>query len=204
MVCQGNRPNNGKTLSSIAGRQAKATQQLKDEVHWFLDYCATHPDAIIRYHASDMRLALHSDGSYLSEPNSKSRAAGHYYLINKGTKDLNNGAILTLTKIIKHVMGSAGETEVAGSGSEMLMHVKPGDRTLRGLNAKKAWYGGPALKHYRAFHGVVHSTKGERISDSVTFQDHAIAVPSLTPADRILGATRDLKRAPMQQPKTAP
>ena len=78
-----------------------------------MDYCATHPDAIIRYHASDMILALHSDGSYLSEPNSKSRAAGHYYLTNKGTQDLNNGAILTLTKIIKHVMGSAGETEVA-------------------------------------------------------------------------------------------
>ena len=106
-------PTMEKTLSSIAGRQAKATQQLKKEVEWFLDYCATHPDAIIRYHASDMRLALHSDGSYLSEPDSKSRAAGHYYLTNKGTKDLNNGAILTLTKIIKHVMGSAGETEAA-------------------------------------------------------------------------------------------
>ena len=97
-------PTMEKTLSSIAGRQAKATQQLKEEVYCFLDYCATHPDAIIRYHASDMILALHSDGSYLSEPNSKSRAAGHYYLTNKGTQDLNNGAILTLTKIIKRVM----------------------------------------------------------------------------------------------------
>ena len=78
-----------------------------------MDYCATHPDAIIRYHASDMRLALRSDGSYLSEPNSKSRTAGRYYLTKRGIKDLNNGAILTLTKIIKHIIGSAGETEVA-------------------------------------------------------------------------------------------
>ena len=48
------------------------------------------------------------------------------------------------------------------------------------------------------------STKGERISDSVKFQHHAIAVPELTPADRILAAIRDLKRAIMQQPKAAP
>ena len=68
---------------------------------------------MIQYHASDMILALHSDGSYQSEPNSKSRAGGHFYLTNNDNKDLNNGAIHTLTKIIKHVMGSAGETEVA-------------------------------------------------------------------------------------------
>ena len=72
-----------KALSSKAGQQAKAAQQLKEEIEWFLDYCATHPDAITRYHASDMRLALHSDGSYLSEPNSKSRAAVHDYLCTK-------------------------------------------------------------------------------------------------------------------------
>ena len=102
-----------KTLSSIAARQTKATQQLKKEVDWFLDYCATHPDAMIRYHASDMILALHSDGSFQSEPQSKSRAAGHFYMINNDNKDLDNGAVLTLTKIIKHVMGSEGETEVA-------------------------------------------------------------------------------------------
>ena len=68
---------------------------------------------MVRYHASDMILALHSDGSYQSEPDAKSRAGGHFYLTNNDQKDLNNGDILTLTKIIKHVMGSAGETEVA-------------------------------------------------------------------------------------------
>ena len=104
-------PTMAQTLSAIVGQQAKATKQLKDEV--FLDYCATHPDAIVRYHASDMILALHSDASHLSEPLSKSRAAGHHYLTNKSDRDLDNGAILTLSKIIKHVMGSAGESEVA-------------------------------------------------------------------------------------------
>ena len=60
-----------------------------------------------------MILALHSDGSHLSEPGSKSRAAGHFYLTNKDNWDIDNGAILTLSKIIKHVMGSASKTEVA-------------------------------------------------------------------------------------------
>ena len=106
-------PTMEKTLSSIAAGQSKATQQLKKEVEHFLDYCATHPNAMMRFHASDMILALHSNGSYLPEPESKSQAAGHFYLTNKDNQDLNNGAILTLSKIIKHVMGSAGETEVA-------------------------------------------------------------------------------------------
>ena len=102
-----------KTLSSIAGRQAKATEKLKEELNQFLDYCSTHPDARVRYVASDMILALHSDASHLSEPKSKSRAAGHFYLTRNNNKDMNNGTILTLSKIIKHVVGSASEAEVA-------------------------------------------------------------------------------------------
>ena len=81
------------TLSLITGRQSKATQQLCEEVTQFLDHCTTHPDAHIRFHASDMVLALHSDTSHLSEPGSKSRAVGHFYLTYKGTKDLDNGTI---------------------------------------------------------------------------------------------------------------
>ena len=106
-------PTMAATLSSLAGRQAKATEQLNTEVNQFLDYCATHPNATVRFMASDMILALHSDASHLSEALSKSRAAGHFYLTQKDDRDINNGTILTLSKIIKHVMGSAGESEVA-------------------------------------------------------------------------------------------
>ena len=87
-----------KVLSSIAGRQAKAIEKLEDEVKWFLDYCSTHPNATIRFVASEVIFALHSDGSHLSEAGSKSRAAGHFYLTNKDDKDTNNGAILVLSK----------------------------------------------------------------------------------------------------------
>ena len=70
---------------------------------------------MVSYHTSDMILALHSDGSYQSERDAKSRAGGHFYLTDKGNQNLSNGAVLTLSKIIKYVMSSAGETEAASS-----------------------------------------------------------------------------------------
>ena len=45
-----------------------------------LDYAATHPEAITRYHPSVMTLHMHSKASFLSSPGSKSRAGGYYYL----------------------------------------------------------------------------------------------------------------------------
>ena len=100
-------------LSAIAARQANGTRAVYDACHQLLDYVATHPNAGIRYHACDMILAVHTDASYLSEMGGKSRAAGHFYLSNVNDEDFNNGAILTLSSIIKHVMSSASEAEMA-------------------------------------------------------------------------------------------
>eukprot|EP00957_Ditylum_brightwellii_P060964 4628141-Ditylum_brightwellii.AAC.1 len=60
-----------------------------------------------------MILTLHSDASYLSEKKACSRAAGHFYLRNKDDKEFNNGAVLTLSTIIRHVVASASEAELA-------------------------------------------------------------------------------------------
>eukprot|EP00957_Ditylum_brightwellii_P017881 1346789-Ditylum_brightwellii.AAC.1 len=60
-----------------------------------------------------MILVVHSDASYLSKRHAQSRAAGHFYLANKTDKDLNNGAILTLSTTIRHVVASASEAELA-------------------------------------------------------------------------------------------
>ena len=62
-----------------------------------LNYVATHPNAGIRYVASDVIINLHSDASYLSEPKAKSRAGGHFWLGNKDNKYFNNVAIVTLS-----------------------------------------------------------------------------------------------------------
>ena len=86
----------------------------------------------------------------------------------------------------------------------MLMHVKPENRSSFGFNAKKAFYIRPVFKHYRTFKGLIPATGGERLSDSVKFKQHAIAIPGLTPADRILEAARQLDNAIKQQPKEAP
>ncbi len=60
-----------------------------------------------------MVLLVHTDVSYLFKPSGKSRAAGHFYLSNCNDKDFNNGDILTLSTIIKHVMSSASGAELA-------------------------------------------------------------------------------------------
>ena len=100
-------------LSSIASRQNKGTEATLKATKQLLDYIATHPNPSIQYRASDMLLALDTDGSYLSELKGKSRAAAYMYLTKRNEPDFHNGAVLILSSIIKHVMTSASETEIA-------------------------------------------------------------------------------------------
>ena len=104
-------------LNSIASQQSKPTQLTLHQVIHFLDYITTHPSAIIRYYASNMKLNIHSDESYLSEPKGRSRVAGHYFLgsIPKNNIPIPlNGAIHNLCSILKHVAASAAESELGG------------------------------------------------------------------------------------------
>jgi hypothetical protein len=67
-------------LSTISSKQAKGTQQTMAKMKQLLDYSATHPDAMVRFHVSDMILNIHSDASYLSKANAHSRACGHFFM----------------------------------------------------------------------------------------------------------------------------
>jgi hypothetical protein len=60
-----------------------------------------------------MILAVHTDASYLSKAGGKIHAAGHFYLTNQNNKNINNGAVLTLSAIIKHVMSSTSKAELS-------------------------------------------------------------------------------------------
>jgi hypothetical protein len=100
-------------LSAIAALQSNGTRAVADACHQLLGYFATHPNAGIWYKACNMVLSVHTDASYLSKPGGKSRAAGHFYLSNCNDEDFNNGAILTLSTIIKHIMSSASKAEPA-------------------------------------------------------------------------------------------
>ena len=102
-------------LSAIASAQTKSTQATAQAVTDLLNYCATHPDASIRYTASNMILNVHSDASYLTEKEAHSRAGGHYFMGPLPTKHAlapHNGAVHTVCGILKHVMSSAAEAEL--------------------------------------------------------------------------------------------
>jgi hypothetical protein len=107
-------------LGTIAATQTQATEKTAQAVVQLLNYAATHPDATIRYRASDMILYIHSDGSYLSAPKARSRAGGHFFLSQHPTDPakapLNrprlNGPIHTTCHILRNVMASAAEAEV--------------------------------------------------------------------------------------------
>jgi hypothetical protein len=101
-------------INVLASEQSKATSVTAEKVIKLLNYCNTHPKTKIRYHESDMILHIHSDASYLSENEAESRAGGFFYMgssTNTGKK-LTNGAILIISKVLKHIMYLAVEAEI--------------------------------------------------------------------------------------------
>ena len=67
-------------LSIIVMEQTQGTQTTKENAEHFLTYAAMHPNATIKFYKSNMILKIHSDASYLSERQGRSRAGGHFYL----------------------------------------------------------------------------------------------------------------------------
>jgi hypothetical protein len=75
----------------------------------------THPDAIIRYRASDMILNVHSDASCLAAPTACSSAGGYFFLgsiPHNGEPIKLNGAIHITCAILKLVAAFAAEAEL--------------------------------------------------------------------------------------------
>ena len=99
-------------LNSIASDQAASTEATLEKTLYFLDYVASHPDAVLTYTASDMVLNLHSDASYLSETKARSRAGGYFFMSDNAKYPDNNGAVLNIEKIILNVVMSAADTEI--------------------------------------------------------------------------------------------
>jgi len=103
-------------LSTIASEQTKGTEQTMEKaLQVLLNYLATHPAATIPFRATDMVMNIHSDASYLSAPNSRSRACGHFFLgwlPVDGERIHLNGAFHTLCSILQFVVASAAEAEL--------------------------------------------------------------------------------------------
>jgi hypothetical protein len=111
-------------INLLASEQSNATEVTADKVIKLLNYCNTHRETKNRYHASDMILHIHSDASYLSENEAKSRSGGFFYIGNTSKNDnkLTNGEILIVIKVLKHVMSSAAEAEIGA----VLINAKEG------------------------------------------------------------------------------
>jgi len=112
-------------LNEIGSEQAHATELTTAAAEQLLDYLETHPDAVIRFRASDMILNIHSDASYLSVKNARSRACGHFFLGSipvDGEPIQLNAAIFTLCSILKFVVSSAAEAELGA----LFMNMKEG------------------------------------------------------------------------------
>ena len=102
-------------LSEISSQQATPTENTMKCVNHFIDYMWTHIDAIIRYHASDMILNVHSDASYLLAPKSHRQASGYFFLgslPHNGNQINLNGAIHVQCTILKLFAASIAEAEL--------------------------------------------------------------------------------------------
>ncbi len=105
------------SLGTLGSAQTKGTEATMQAAVHLLNYAATHPDAEIRFHASEMQLHAHSDASYLSEREARSRAGGYFFLDGKDDPSPKapppklNGPVDILCQIIGPVCASAAESE---------------------------------------------------------------------------------------------
>jgi hypothetical protein len=101
-------------ISSLASQQATATQDTNTKLEQLLDYCATNPEATIRFATSDMILNIHSDAGYLNESEARSRSGGYFFVSSKPKKGQHqHNGLLTLSTIINMICSSAAEAEIA-------------------------------------------------------------------------------------------
>jgi hypothetical protein len=101
------------TVNKLASKQANPTEDVVAAAHRLMQYAARFPNASVEIRPSNMQLMCHSDASYLSEANSRSRAGGFLFLGDPDMIHGLNGAIDCISVIIKNVVASAAEAEYA-------------------------------------------------------------------------------------------
>jgi hypothetical protein len=125
-------------LSALASEQATPTEQKMQNCLQFLDYAALQEEAIVTYRASDTKLAIHCNASYLSKPKACSRAGGHMLMASTEEIPINNGAVLNILQIIKTVMSLASKAKL----SALFINAKTVvsmQRTLEELGHPQPW-----------------------------------------------------------------
>ena len=94
------------SLNEISMQQSKPTAHTITKCNRLLDYSETYPNAVIRYHESDMIIHGDIDAAYLVLPKALSHIAGHFYLSDQPPptdtpKPKLYGPILTVRQTLK-------------------------------------------------------------------------------------------------------
>ena len=104
-------------INEISAMQAKPTKLTLQKIQMLLNYLNAHPNAKIRFYASDMILRIDSDAAYLVAPKAKSRIAGFFQCSNKNLPTNSttsiNGPVHVECRTLRHVVTSAAEAETA-------------------------------------------------------------------------------------------
>ena len=100
-------------LSAIGAQQASATEDTAAAMEQLLDYVETYPNDGILFIKSDMILEAHAYAGFLNEPRDISRSGKDILLSENEPKPKLNGPVLTIAQIIKTIMASSAEAEMA-------------------------------------------------------------------------------------------
>ena len=82
---------------------------------------------------------------------------------------------------------------LAPLGTAVEYHVKLLTRASWGMRAISGWYLGASLEHYRCHRCWISETRSVRIGNTVFFKPKYLTMPTITTADALLTATKDLE-----------
>ena len=99
---------------------------------------------------------------------------------------------------------------LAPLGIEVHSYVPPDKRRTWSIKSKKGYYIGTSDEHYRYFHAYIPETGGIQGSETMHFKHKYITMPSVTSADAVVQAAKELVDAlknklppPLAQPSDA-
>ena len=101
------------SLIAIGSQQAAETEETADTIGQLLYYFSTYPEDGILFRKSDMLLVAHADARFINKSKARSRSESHIFLSENDPKQKLIGPVLTIAQIIKTVMPSEAEAEMA-------------------------------------------------------------------------------------------
>ena len=161
-------------LNEIGTVQAAPTEDTNNKVQMLMDYLYYHPNATLRYYASDMILQGEADAAYLALPKARSRAAAWFILGNDPTSKptpMPNAPVYIMCNTLKNVMSSAAEAETGGLFLAA-QRACPIRATLEELHHKQPVNGTPLYNDNSTATGILTSSLRQKFSKAFDMRFH--------------------------------